>query len=283
MRESAAGCGAGGSSIRVEGLRFSYPGSSTEALRGVDLEFRQGAFHALVGRNGSGKSTLARCMNALLPPSAGRVLSCGIDSASAPDRREIHKRVAMVFQDPDTQMVGSTVEEEVAFGPENLGLEPAEIRRRVDGALDRVGIVHLAGRQPARLSQGQKQLVAIAGALAMEPSFLISDESTSMLDYTSRRKVVELFMELTSAGIGIVHVTHFLEEAALADSVVILDGGAVAGRGAPAEVLSDPVRLRELGLDPLAVTLVAYELRRAGHQVPGDVLDVKELVSWLYA
>jgi energy-coupling factor transport system ATP-binding protein len=283
LRDSQSGGDKGGSSIRVEGLRFSYGGAEVEALRGIDLDLRQGEFHAILGRNGSGKSTLARCMNALLAPSGGRVLSCGFDSSSAHDRREIHRRVAMVFQDPDTQMVGSTVEEEVAFGPENLGLPPSEIKSRVEGALERVGIPHLAGRQPGRLSQGQKQLVAIAGALAMEPVFLISDESTSMLDYRSRRNVIDLFMKLTTFGIGIVHVTHFLEEAALADSVVILDGGEVAGLGAPAEVLGDPVRLRELGLDPLAVTVIAYELGRIGHPVPGDVMDVKELVSWLYA
>ena len=269
--------------IQVEGLRFTYPDAKSEALAGVDLEFEQGRLYAVLGRNGSGKSTLARCMNALLVPTAGKVVSCGLDTADDANRRQVHKRVAMVFQNPDTQMVATTVEEEVAFGPENLGLEPAIIRERVDRALDLVGITHLAGRQPLRLSQGQKQLVAIAGALAMEPSFLLSDESTSMLDYSARTRVLELFDRLRGMGIGVVHVTHFLEEAALADSVVVLEGGRLVASGTPVETLADPDRVRSLGLDPLAVTVVAYELGKLGHAVPGEVLDVKELVAWLYA
>lgn len=269
--------------IQVEGLSFTYPGASGEALRGVDLEFEQGRFYALLGRNGSGKSTLARCMNALLTPTGGRVLSCGIDTAEGSTRRDIHKLLAMVFQDPDTQMVATTVEEEVAFGPENLGLEPPEIRRRVDDALRLVGIAHLAGRQPLRLSQGQKQLVAIAGALGMNPAFLLSDESTSMLDYSARHRVLELFRDLRSMGMGVIHVTHFLEEAAEADAVVVLDEGRVVASGPPAKTLGDPERVRSLGLEPLAATVVAGELGRLGHPVPGGALDVKELVTWLNA
>lgn len=269
--------------LSVRGLRYCYPGAALEALRGVDVEFEPGRLYALLGRNGSGKSTLARCLNALLIPTGGLVLSCGLDSSLVPDRREIHRRVAMVFQDPDTQMVATTVEEEVAFGPENLGLEPSEIRRRVDGALELVGISELSGRQPQRLSLGQKQLVAIAGALAMEPAFLISDESTSMLDLGARLRVLELFGELRLRGIGIVHVTHFLDEAATADSVVVLEEGRVAAQGVPAETLCDPGRVAAMGLEPLPVTVIAGELRRLGHPVPGGVLEVEELVPWLFA
>jgi energy-coupling factor transport system ATP-binding protein len=267
--------------ILLEDLRFEYPGAPDEALRGVDLHLEQGKFCAVLGRNGSGKSTFARCLNALLMPTGGRVVSCGMDTADMSNWREIRKRVAMVFQNPETQMVATTVEEEVAFGPENLGLEPVEIRARVDRALELVGVTQLAGRQPQRLSQGQKQLVAIAGALAMEPAFLVSDESTSMLDHAARFRVLELFEDLCEMGIGVIHVTHFLEEATFADSVIVLDEGLVVERGTPAETLGDPERVRELGLDPLAVTVVAFELEKLGHPVPSEVLDVKELVSWL--
>lgn len=269
--------------IQVEGLHFRYPGASSDALGGVDLEFEQGRFYAVLGRNGSGKSTLARCLNGLLRPGGGRVVTCGLDTSEVSNQLEIRRAVAMVFQNPDTQLVASSVEEDVAFGPENLGLEPEQIRERVDSALELVGISHLAKRQPLRLSQGQKQLVAIAGALAMKPAFLISDESTSMLDYTARLRVLELFEDLRGMGIGIIHITHFLEEATLADRVFILESGRLVSGGAPPETLGDPERVRALGLDPLGVTLVAYELGELGHEVPGDVLDVKELLSWLYA
>jgi energy-coupling factor transport system ATP-binding protein len=268
--------------ILVEELRFEYPGASAEALSGIDLEFQQGMLYALLGRNGSGKSTLARCMNGVLAPGSGRVMACGLDTSCEAGRRAVPATVSMVFQNPDTQMVASTVEEEVAFGPENLGLEPDVIRRRVDDALGLVGISDLARRQPLRLSQGQKQLVAIAGALAMEPTFLLSDESTSMLDYSARTRVLELFEKLRGMGIGVVHVTHFLEEAALADEVIVLDAGTVIARGTPAGILTDPSRVRSMGLDPLAVTVVAYELGKLGHSVP-EILDVKELLAWLYA
>lgn len=267
--------------IITRDLLYRYPGSDVDALDGLDLRFDEGAFYAVLGRNGSGKSTLARCLNALLLPSSGNVFSCGLDTSSPENHRDIRKRIAMVFQDPDTQMVGITVEDEVAFGPENLGLEPGEIRRRVDRALEVVAIEPLRKRQPGRLSQGQKQLVAIAGALAMEPAFILSDESTSMLDFRSRSRILELFLELKRGGKGVVHVTHFLEEAAMADEVVVLDKGRVAAIGSPGEVLCDPDRVRAWGLDPLPVTQVASELHLLGHPVPDEVLTVKELLGWL--
>ena len=269
--------------IKVQGLSYTYPGSEVPALQGVDLLLEPGKTCALLGRNGSGKSTLARCLNGLLQPGAGRVSACGLDTAEAANALDVYRRVAMVFQNPDTQIVGSTVEEEVAFGPENLGLPQAEIRARVDEALDMVGITDLASRQPLRLSQGQKQLVAIAGAVAMKPHFLVSDESTSMLDHTARLRILELFEKLRGGGMGIVHVTHFLEEATLADSVVVLERGSVAAQGTPRQTLGDPEKVRSMGLDPLAVTVVAFELEKLGHAVDGDVLTVKELLSWLYA
>ncbi|MHB8895150.1 MAG: ATP-binding cassette domain-containing protein [Candidatus Geothermincolia bacterium] len=269
--------------IIVEGLTYTYEGAEQPALDGVDLRFERGAICALLGRNGSGKSTLARCLNGLFLPGSGRVLAAGLDTAQPGSALEVPRRVAMVFQNPDTQIVGATVEEEVAFGPENLGLPSEQIRARVDRAMARAGITDLAGRQPLRLSQGQKQLVAIAGAIAMEPDFLVSDESTSMLDYSARLRILELFEKLRDDGMGIIHVTHFLEEATLADQVVVLESGRLAAQGKPRETLGDPDRVRGLGLDPLAVTVVTYELEQLGHPVPEDVLTVKELVSWLYA
>lgn len=269
--------------IEVRGLTFSYEDASRPALEGIEARFETGKMYALLGRNGSGKSTLARCLNGLLLPASGSVLSCGLDTSEPANSLEVTRRVAMVFQNPDTQIIGTTVEEEVAFGPENLSLPSEEIRARVDSALERAGISDLAGRQPLRLSQGQKQLVAIAGAIAMQPDFLISDESTSMLDYTARLRVLELFEELRADGMGIIHVTHFLEEATLADEVMILEAGRLASSGSPRDTIGDPERVRAMGLDPLAVTVVAYELEQLGHAVPEDVLTVKELVSWLYA
>jgi energy-coupling factor transporter ATPase len=270
-------------SIKVEGLSYTYEGADSPAIADIDLDLEHGKLYALLGRNGSGKSTLARCLNGLFLPGAGRVVSCGMDTSEAASALEVPRRIAMVFQNPDTQIVGATVEEEVAFGPENLGLPTAQIRQRVDSALERAGITSLARRQPLRLSQGQKQLVAIAGAIAMEPDFLVSDESTSMLDYSARVRVLDLFEQLRDDGMGIVHVTHFLEEATLADEVVVLESGRMVARGTPQVTLGDPERVRSLGLDPLAVTVVAYELAGMGHSVPEDVLTVKELLSWLYA
>lgn len=277
------GTGEGGLSILVKNLHLRYPKAKVDALSGVDCEFEQGKLYAILGRNGSGKSTLARCLNGLLLPTAGRVVTRGLDTSLAENRREIRKGVAMVFQNPDTQLVATTVEDEIAFGPENLGLEPAAIRERVDEAMEVVGITHLSKRQPLRLSQGQKQLVAIAGALAMKPAFLVSDESTSMLDYATRLRVLEFFEDLRDIGIGVVHITHFLEEAALADLVFVLEEGRLVASGTPKKILCEPERVRALGLDPLAVTIIAHELGRLGHPVPEEVLDVKELVAWLYA
>jgi energy-coupling factor transport system ATP-binding protein len=269
--------------IFVEGLSFIYPGADGEALSDIDLLFERGKFYSILGRNGSGKSTLARCLNALLAPSDGRVTSCGLDTRDSGASIEIKKKIAMVFQDPDTQIVGTTVEEEVAFGPENLCLSAEATRERVDGSLALTGISGFAGRQPHRLSEGQKQLVAIAGALAMEPAFLVSDESTSMLDSVARQRILDLFLSLKEEGVGIIHVTHFLEEAAIADRVIVLDHGRVRAEGVPADVLYDPVKVIEMGLDPLPVTLVAREMSAMGRPPAGPVLTVEELLSCILA
>lgn len=266
--------------IVVENLSYTYPGTREPALCDVSHRFRQGEFQVLLGRNGSGKSTLALCLNGLLAPGRGRVLSCGLDTTMPDCANEIRRRVAIVFQSPDARMVGSTVEEEIAFGPENLGLSAGVIRRRVDEALDLAGITDIAGRQPQQLSMGQKQLVAVAGAVAMDPHFLVSDESTSMLDARSRAGVLRIFADLRARGVGIVHVTHFLEEATSASNVIILEGGRVVRSGTPGEVLSDPTGVLELGLDPLPATSVAKELAALGHHPGENVLTPKELLLW---
>jgi energy-coupling factor transport system ATP-binding protein len=275
--------GDSGNRISVEELSFTYPGAAREALSGINLFFEQGEFCAILGRNGSGKSTLARCLNAILAPSGGKVTSCGLDTRDQGGSLEIKKRIAMVFEDPDTQIVGTTVEEEVAFGPENLRLSTDVIRERVDSSLELTGIREFIGRQPSRLSEGQKQVVAIAGALAMEPAFLVSDESTSMLDTNARQRILELFLSLKEKGMGIIHVTHFLEEAAMSDRVVVLDNGRVRAEGAPGDVLYDPVKVSEMGLDPLPVTIVAREMSAMGYPPPGPVLTVEELLACIRA
>ncbi|MFH1150690.1 MAG: ATP-binding cassette domain-containing protein [Actinomycetota bacterium] len=272
---------AGSSRIVLREVTYTYPGRRAPALDSVSYRFEAGKLYALLGRNGSGKSTLARCLNALLVPDSGTVEVGGISIASESDRRAVCRIVSMVFQNPDTQMIGPTVEEEVAFGPENLGLPTDSIRSRVDEAFEGAGIAGLVRRQPLRLSHGQKQQVAIAGAMAMEPEFLVSDESTSMLDYSSRGRVLGLFGELRERGIGIIHATHFMEEAAAADEVLVLDRGRVAVSGPPRAVLGDAAAVRALGLDPLIATRVVEELRARGHAPPEEILTVEELVSWL--
>jgi energy-coupling factor transport system ATP-binding protein len=269
--------------IDCRGLSYMYPGALADALSSIDVTFEKGRMYTLLGRNGSGKSTLAMCLSGLLLPSRGSVNSVGHDTRDEAGEEDvdIRGRLGMVFQDPDTQMVAMSVEEEVAFGPENLGLGLTEIRSRVESMLSRVGLDDLRSRQPLRLSQGQKQLTAIAGALAMEPSFLISDESTSMLDHASRSRILELFAGLRDDGMGIIHVTHFIGEAVGADHVIVLDAGRIALQGPPVEVLSDPDRLVELGLEPLPVTTIARDLARRGYDPPEGVLDGKELLAWL--
>ncbi|PKQ28521.1 MAG: energy-coupling factor transporter ATPase [Candidatus Anoxymicrobium japonicum] len=269
--------------ISVQDLSFSYENAAAPALERINMRLESGKMCALLGRNGSGKSTLARCLNGLLLPGGGRVISCGMDTSDWANRLEVSRRVSMVFQNPDTQMVGATVEEEVAFGPENMGLPPNEIRKRVDRALEMAGITELSRRGPLRLSQGQKQLVAIAGAIAMEPDFLVSDEATSMLDCSARARVLELFEKLLISGMGIVHVTHFIEEATLADSVVMLEAGKIIAQGTPRSVIGDPARVRAFGLDPLAITVVTHELEKLGHKAPEGALTAEELLAWLCA
>ena len=242
--------------IDFEGVNFAYPGAAEEAVRGVTLRIPRGERVCILGGNGSGKSTLARLMNALLVPTGGQARTLGLDIDGDPEQAlEIRRRAAMVFQYPDDQMVTSIVADDVAFGPENLGVPSDEIARRVDSALEAVGMTEFAQADPADLSGGQRQRVAIAGALAMEPEVLILDEPAAMLDAHGRQAIQRVLRGLSERGITIVHITHFMDDALDADRVIVLDRGTVALDGSPAEVFAQRNVIHALGLE------LPFELR----------------------
>ncbi|MBX5475820.1 MAG: energy-coupling factor transporter ATPase [Clostridia bacterium] len=254
--------------IEVVGLHYRYPdphGSGVQALSHVDLRVARGEWLAVLGSNGSGKSTLARCLNGLLVPEAGTVRVAGLLTSEPRHLREIRRRVGLVFQNPDNQIVAPVVEDDVAFGPENLGLPPEEIRRRVRRALEATGLAELSGRAPSQLSGGQKQRLAIAGALAMEPEAIVFDEATSMLDPVGRGDVIRTVSELRrSTGLSVVWITHDMAEAALADRVVVLHQGRVVADGPPVDVLTRAEDLRRWGLAPPHSVVLAERLRADG-------------------
>ncbi len=272
--------------IEVQDVSFHYPAApGTQpvlALDGVGLTVARGEFVAVVGRNGSGKSTLARLLNVLQRPATGTVLVDGLDTADPANLWPIRDRVGMVFQNPDNQIVAAIVEEDVAFGPENQGLAPAEIRQRVEECLAAVGLTALRQRAPHLLSGGQKQRLAIAGALALRPSCLVLDEPTAMLDPRGRREVMTTIHQLNrAAGVAIVLITHFMEEAAQADRVVVMDQARVAMTGTPKEIFRQAEALRRLHLDVPPGLLLATELRAAGIPVSDDILTLDQLVEAL--
>ena len=272
--------------IRVEQVTYRYAAGgdapAVVALDGVSLEVSRGDFVAVVGRNGSGKSTLARHLNGLLQPDQGRVLVDGMDTRDPARLWEIRRLVGMIFQNPDNQLVATTVEEDVAFGPENLGVPPDEIARRVTWALETVGMAAYRRHPPHRLSGGQKQRVAIAGVLAMQPACLVADEPTSMLDPRGRAEVLQTLLELRRRlGMAVVLITQQMGEAALADRVVVMDQGRIVLEGPPRSVFTRAAQLERLGLELPAAVAVAERLRQAGVPVAPDVITVDELVEWL--
>ncbi len=271
--------------ISTEGLGHLYnQGQPNEvaALVDVDVAIEGGEFIAVVGPNGSGKSTLAKHFNALLLPTSGRVLVGGIDTRDQARMWEVRRMAGMVFQNPDNQIVATTVEEDVAFGPENLGVPPADIGTRIEQALRWVGMLEHRRHAPHLLSGGQKQRVAIAGVLAMKPRCLILDEATAMLDPVGRDEVMATVKWLNrEEGLTVVHITHFMDEAAEADRVLVMDRGQVRFAGAPREVFSRPTELRQIGLDLPAMAELADRLRRAGLEVPAGVTSVEEMVDLL--
>ena len=271
--------------IRAEHLSHVFHAGQEDAYRAlsdVSLSVDEGEFLAVLGTNGSGKSTLARHFNALLLPTEGRCTVAGLDTKETADLWRIRQLVSMVFQNPDNQIIAAVVEDDVAFGPENLGVEPAEIRMRVRDALTAVGMERYRTAAPHLLSGGQKQRVAIAGALAMNTRCLVLDEPTAMLDPIGRQDVLETVRRLhRENGITVVYITHFMEEAAAADRVVVMEEGRIAAEGSPREVFQDVGGMKARGLDvPLAVE-VASLLREAGVSLPADLLTDEELVSAL--
>ena len=272
--------------ISAESVRFQYDeGENTNeavVLDGIDLTVPRGQFVALLGHNGCGKSTLAKHFNALLLPLGGRVLIRDIPTDDEDKRYDIRRTVGMVLQNPDNQLVSTIVEEDVAFGPENLGIPPEEIRQRVDNALKTVGMYEYRDHAAHKLSGGQKQRVAIAGVLAMQPECIVLDEPTAMLDPRGRREVIETVCRLNrEEGITIVLITHYMEEAVLADRVVVMENGKIMLDGTPHEVFSNVDALRKIELDVPQPTELCYLLRQAGVGVPNDVLTVDECVDAL--
>jgi energy-coupling factor transport system ATP-binding protein len=265
--------------IEVQGVEFRHvsgksAGTPAKALDKITLSINKGDFVAILGRNGSGKSTLARLLNALYLPAAGSVRIHGIDSRDASRIWDIRRMTGMVFPDPDNQIVGTTVEEDVAFGPENLGLAPAEILHRVEKALQAVGMTDLAGYAPHLLTAGEKQRLALAGILAMQPACIILDEATAQLDPAGRQEVLTLLRRLNrEQGITILHITHHMDEAGLADRVLVLDGGRIILDGAPGAVFADVARIKELGLGLPPLTELFALLKQDGFDLPSGILS----------
>ena len=267
--------------IETESLRFAYPadegGEPVFALRGVDLTIEKGSFVVVLGHNGSGKSTLAKTFNAVLLPAGGKVYVEGMDTLDEGLLLAIRQRVGMVFQNPDNQIVANVVEEDVAFGPENLGVATEDIRVRVDSALQAVRMGEFQMHAPHHLSGGQKQRIAIAGVIAMEPKCIVLDESTAMLDPLGRREVLDTVSRLNrEKGITIVLITHHMDEAALADRVVVMSGGRPVMDGTPREVLVRVEELRAIGLDAPHTVELLHGLRQDGFDVPLDALGIGE-------
>ena len=262
--------------IVFENVHYTYPGDELESLCGVDLTIEKGSFVAVLGHNGSGKSTLAKHMNAILVPDAGRVLVDGIDTADEARVLELRRRVGMVFQNPDNQIVANVVEDDVAFAPENLGVPPAEIRRRVDASLRLVGMYDYRLHAPHLLSGGQKQRVAIAGVIAMQPEIIVLDEPTAMLDPQGRKEVVDTAYALCKArGMTVVFITHHMDECIDADRLIVLSNGSVAADGKPAAVFADRALMEREGLDVPETTRLLGDLRAAGLSLPEERLDVE--------
>lgn len=264
--------------IEAHNVSFKYDSASDFAVDHVNLIVPEGEFIAVLGRNGSGKSTLAKLLNALLIPTSGTLLVNGIQASNEEEAFELRKSCGMVFQNPDNQIVATIVEEDCAFGLENLGVEPLEIRRRVDEALSSVGMSDYAETSPSMLSGGQKQRISVAGVLAMRPKIIIFDESTAMLDPVGRRDVFNLAHRLNrEEGITVVWITHFMDEAARADRVVVMENGKIALDGSPRQVFSQVEKINSLGLETPEMMRLAHELRREGLHFPEDVMTVEEM------
>lgn len=266
--------------IKFDNVSFAYELEDEGIVRAVNdfsLEVPEGQFLAVLGHNGCGKSTVAKLINGILVPNKGRVTVEGMDTSDESKTVDIRRTVGMVFQNPDNQIVATIVEDDVAFGPENLGVEPSEIRKAVDNALKAVGMYEFRKREPHRLSGGQKQRVAIAGVIAMNTKCIVMDEPTAMLDPQGRKEVMDTVMKLNREfGITVILITHYMDEAVKADRVVVMDGGKIALDGTPKEVFRNVEKMKQLGLDVPQATELAYRLRKKGFKLPEDILDENE-------
>lgn len=266
-------------------LKYDEDGNvqdTQRAVNDVNLDIEAGEFVAVLGHNGSGKSTLAKHMNALLLPTEGTLWVDGMDTAKEPELWKIRQKAGMVFQNPDNQIIGTVVEEDVGFGPENMGIPTEEIWKRVDDSLEKVGMTAYRHHSPNKLSGGQKQRVAIAGVVAMHPQCIVLDEPTAMLDPNGRKEVLEAVRELNqSENVTVILITHYMEEVIHADRVFVMDGGDVVMQGTPREIFSQVKALKEYRLDVPQVTLLAHELRESGVDIPEGILTTEELVSAL--
>ena len=273
--------------ISVEHLAYTYPGAEdtpgVPVFEDMNLKIQEGSFVAILGTNGCGKSTLAKHFNSILLPTGGKVYVCGIDTSNEDRIMTVRHNVGMVFQNPDNQIVANVVEEDVAFGPENLGVASPEIRHRVNSALKQVGMYEYREHAPHLLSGGQKQRVAIAGIIAMEPKCIVLDEPTAMLDPRGRREVIDTVSRLNrEKGITVVLITHHMDEAARADRVVVLDKGKVAADGTPREVFSQVELLHSIGLASPETVELCWELNRQGFDLPLDALEPEQCAQALY-
>ena len=270
--------------IECRNLIFKYTAGENQeekiAINDVNFQIKEGEFIAILGHNGSGKSTMAKHMNALLIPTEGKMLVNKMDTSDMNNLWNIRETAGMVFQNPDNQLVATIVEEDVAFGPENLGVPPEEIRKRVDEALERVGMSEYKRHAPHLLSGGQKQRIAIAGILAMKPKCIIFDEPTAMLDPSGRKEVLDTIIDLNkNYGITVILITHYMDEAAKADRIVVMDKGKLILDGKPRDVFSNVEKMKSIGLDVPQVTELSYELQKAGINIDNRILDVNEMVN----
>ncbi len=277
-----------GNFIEIKDVTFSYvndyddPPTKNTVIRGVSLEISKGEFVAVLGHNGSGKSTLAKMLNAINLPETGEVIVDGMKTSDEARLYDIRKTVGMVFQNPDNQIVATVVEEDVAFALENIGVPPAEIRERVDNALKTVGMYDYREHAPHKLSGGQKQRIAIAGVLAMQPECIVMDEPTAMLDPIGRREIMNTIKQLNAAGVTIVLITHYMDEAAEAGRVIVMDDGRVIADDTPKKVFSKAEMLKAVGLDVPNVTELTHRLIDEGLDLPDDIISEDECVERLY-
>lgn len=266
--------------IKFDNVSFAYDSEEEQPIRAVNdfsLTVPEGQFMVILGHNGCGKSTVAKLVNGILVPTKGKVTVAGMDTADEDKTVDIRRNVGMVFQNPDNQIVATIVEDDVAFGPENLGVEPSEIRKAVDAALKAVGMYEFRKREPHRLSGGQKQRVAIAGVIAMNTKCIVMDEPTAMLDPQGRKEVIDTVMKLNKEfGITVILITHFMDEAVKADRVVVMDDGCIALDSTPKQVFRNVEKIKALGLDVPQATELVYRLRKRGMKLPDDILDENE-------